>query len=374
MNLSNLLEEKKIANGLPSLAYTDSEFWQMECETVLANNWTFVGFAHELKKCGDVLPISVAEKPILLVKNTDGNIVAFHNVCKHRCLKLVDQPKNVGKLISCPYHAWAFDLDGKLRASPFFGGTDKDQQPPDFNADDHCLEPVRIKVWHDWIFVNLNNNALSFEEYAAPLIKRFKNVNFEKIYPAGTIEFDKISTNWKFLIENYIEPYHVPFVHSKTTKQPLSDHYTIVDGRCLGSGVNLSEENTAEDKLSVSSKYLSLFPNFIIGTYCLDQRYLGVHLNQALGPNCSYQKRVIYASEGHELTKDEVEFHKKLWTQVHKEDHAICEWLQQGRASPVAKKGGVLSPHWENHVREFQKLVIESVIEYSKVQKEKIQV
>ena len=184
MNLSNLLEEKKIANGLPSLAYTDSEFWQMECETVLANNWTFVGFAHELKKCGDVLPISVAEKPILLVKNTNGNIVAFHNVCKHRCLKLVDQPKNVGKLISCPYHAWAFDLDGKLRASPFFGGTDKDQQPPDFNADDHCLEPVRIKVWHDWIFVNLNNNALPFEEYAAPLIKRFKNVNFEKIYPA----------------------------------------------------------------------------------------------------------------------------------------------------------------------------------------------
>ena len=71
--------------------------------------------------------------------------------------------------------------------------------------------------------------------------------------------------------------------------------------------------------------------------------------------------------------KDEVEFHKKLWTQVHKEDHAICEWLQQGRASPVAKKGGVLSPHWENHVREFQKLVIESVMEYSKIQKEKIE-
>ncbi len=62
MRLSNLLDEKKLANGLPSIAYTDSEFWQMECETVLANNWTFVGFAHELKEYGDVLPISVAEK------------------------------------------------------------------------------------------------------------------------------------------------------------------------------------------------------------------------------------------------------------------------------------------------------------------------
>ena len=373
MKLSNLLDEKKLANGLPSLAYTDSEFWQMECETVLANNWTFVGFAHELKEHGDVLPISVAEKPILLVKNTDGNIVAFHNVCKHRCLKLVDQAKNVGNMISCPYHAWTFDLDGTLRASPFFGGTDSDQ-PPDFNADEHCLESVRIKVWHDWIFINLNGNAPPFEEYAAPLIKILKDVNFEKISPVGTIEFEKISTNWKFLIENYIEPYHVPFVHSKTTKQPLQDHYTIVEGRCLGSGVNLDEENTASDKLSVSSKYLSLFPNFIIGTYFPDQRYLGVHLNQALGPNCSSQKRVIYTSEGHELTKDEIAFHKKLWTQVHKEDHEICEWLQQGRASPVAKKGGVLSPHWENHVREFQKLVIESVMGYSKIKKEKIQI
>ena len=373
MKLSSLLDEKKLANGLPSLAYTDSEFWQMECETVLANNWVFVGFAHELTECGDVLPISVAEKPILLVKNTNGNIVAFHNVCKHRCLKLVDQAKNVGKMISCPYHAWTFDLDGKLRASPFFGGTDSDQ-PPDFNADDHCLESVRVKVWHDWIFININDNAPPFEEYAAPLINILKNINFEKITPVGTLNFEKISTNWKFLIENYIEPYHVPFVHSKTTKQPLQDHYTIVEGRCLGSGVNLDEENTSSDKLSVSSKYLSLFPNFIIGTYFPDQRYLGVHLNQALGPNCSSQKRVIYTAEGHELTEDEIEFHKKLWTQVHKEDHEICEWLQQGRASPVAKKGGVLSPHWENHVREFQKLVIESVMEYSTIQQEKIQV
>ncbi len=230
MRLSNLLDEKKLANGLPSLAYTDSEFWQIECETVLANNWTFVGFAHELKEYGDVLPISVAEKPILLVKNTNGNIVAFHNVCKHRCLKLVDQAKNVGQMICCPYHAWTFDLDGKLCASPFFGGPDRDQ-PSGFNADDHCLESVRIKVWHDWIFINLNDNAPPFEEYAAPLIKILKNVNFKKISPVGTLEFEKISTNWKFLIENFIEPYHVPFVHSKTTKQALQDHYTIVEGR-----------------------------------------------------------------------------------------------------------------------------------------------
>ena len=371
MKLSSLLKNKTLASGLPSFAYTDEEFWQMECATVLTDNWTFVGFAHELNKPGDVLPVLIAGKPVLLVKNIKEDIVAFHNVCRHRCLKLVDQPKNVGKIIRCPYHSWAYDLDGKLCASPLFGGTDK-HQPPDFNPADYGLESVRIKVWHDWIFINLNDIAPPFEEYAAPLMKQLNDIKFDKFYPVATLEFEQISTNWKFLIENYIEPYHVQFVHDKTTNQPLKNHYTIVDGRCLGSGVDLSDENTSSDKLSVSSKYLSLFPNFILGTYFPGQ--LGVHLNQSLGPDCTSQKRVIYTSKGYELTKADIDNQKKLWWEVHKEDHGICERLQLGRASPVSDKGGILSPHWENNVREFQKLVIESVMEYSKTQKEKIYV
>ena len=123
MALSSFLEDKTLANGLPSEAYIDEGFWEMECDTVLAENWVFVGFVHEFKKSGDVLPVLVAGKPILLVKNIKGEIVSFHNVCRHRCLKLVEQPKNVGKLIRCPYHSWAYDLDGALRASPHFGGT-----------------------------------------------------------------------------------------------------------------------------------------------------------------------------------------------------------------------------------------------------------
>jgi len=94
---SSFLKDKTLANGLPSIAYTDEEFWKIETETIFAKNWVFVGFAHELKELGDVIPVSVANKPILLVKNNKNNIVAFHNVCRHRCLKLVDQTKNIGK-------------------------------------------------------------------------------------------------------------------------------------------------------------------------------------------------------------------------------------------------------------------------------------
>ena len=87
------MKNSKIYNGLPSDAYTDKNFWIKECETIFEDNWIFAGFAHEFKNIGDVLPIQLGSKPILLLKNKKEEIVAFHNVCSHRCLKLIDQKK-----------------------------------------------------------------------------------------------------------------------------------------------------------------------------------------------------------------------------------------------------------------------------------------
>jgi len=366
MRLSSLIKDKKIANGLPSVAYTDEKFLALESDTVFAKNWAFVGFVHELVKPGDVLPIELAGKPLLLVKNIKGEIVAFHNVCRHRCLKLVDQPKNTGKLIRCPYHSWTYDLDGNLIASPHFGGTGK-HKPNGFEPRKHGLESVRTKVWHDWIFVNLNKKAPPFEKYVKKFSRQLNDIDLEKIKPVATLDFGEISTNWKFLVENYIEPYHVQFVHPKTTSQPLKDHYTIVDGNCFGSGVDLNEENTSSGNLSVSSRYLSLFPNFIIGTYYPNQ--IGVYLNLPVDCGRTIQKRIIYAANGYKITTKEANSLKKLWWDVHKEDHDICERLQLGRASPVSAKGGILSPHWEKSVRAFHKHVIKSVMKSPKRKK-----
>ena len=94
---------------------------------------------------------------------------------------------------------------------------------------------------------------------------------------------------------------------------------------------------------------------------------LGVYLNLPLGPDRTTQKRIIYTTEGHKLTKGEIENQKNLWWNVHKEDHEICERLQQGRTSPISIKGGLLSPHWEKSVLAFQKLVVKSVMKSSKV-------
>ena len=363
------MNSKKIFNGLSSAAYTDNKFWLKEAKTVFADNWVFVGYKHELKTIGDVIPINVSEQPVLLVKNTKEEILAFHNVCSHRCLKLVDRSKNLKKIISCPYHAWAYDLDGNLIASPHFGGTNN-HKPKNFNSKKHGLKPIRIKVWHDWIFININNNAPKFEKYASTLINQLEGINLEKILPVATLDFGKINTNWKFLIENFIEPYHVQFVHKTTTNQPLKDHYTIVDGICYGSGVNVDkEDNKNSSALSVSSKYLSLFPNFIIGTYYPNQ--IGVYLNIPIGPGITSQKRIIYSTEGKSMSKEEIDITKKIWWSVHKEDHEMCERLQEGRSSPASNDGGLLSPHWEKGVQKFQKLIIQATMKSKKIMKGK---
>ena len=357
IELSSFFEREGIKQGLPAVAYTGEQFLQKEFDTVFTDNWVFVGFAHELVKPGDAKPVTVAGQPVVLIKNAQGEVSAFHNACSHRCLKLVDEPMNVGAMLICPYHAWTYNLDGDLCATPFFGG--KEHHPEGFDMSEHGLKPVRFHIWHDWIFVNLSGDASEFEEYAAPLLKHLDGINFEKIDPVATLDFGKVSCNWKFLMENFIEPYHVQFVHRTTTNQPLEDHYTIVDGVCLGSAVDLDEGDQTSDSLSVSSRYLTLFPNFIVGRYFPDQ--LGVYLSVPVDAGHTVQKRVIYTTEGQTLSTSEVDGLKKLWWDVHKEDHEICERMQLGRASTVAESGGLLSPHWEDSVHAFQTMIASAV-------------
>ena len=355
--------------GLPAKSYTDENFWKKECNTVLSDGWLFVGFVHEFKKPGDVIPLFIADKPILLVKDNNNKITAFHNVCSHRCLKLVDEKKNVGKIIRCPYHSWSYDLEGKLKAAPHVGGTDQ-HQPKGFNFSDHGLKKIKIHIWHDWIFINFHGKAKKFEDYAKPLIKKFNDIDLTKLKYGATLDFGKIKTNWKFLIENFIEPYHVQFVHKSTTNQPLKDHYTVVDGICYGSGVNVKEEDTKNSKaLSVTSRYLSLFPNFIIGTYFPNQ--VGVYLNVPIAPGVTSQKRIIYTTDGKDMSKEEVDMVKNIWWSVHKEDHEMCERLQEGRSSPASEEGGLLSPVWEKGVQAFQKLIVDSTMKSKKIIKRK---
>ena len=344
-----------LANGLAAAAYTSEAFLALENERLFPGSWVFVGFAHEMAKPGDVVPVRVAGQPVLLVRDASGGLRAFQNACRHRCLELVDGRRNVGRAIRCPYHSWTYALDGSLRAAPFFGGREPRALPPGFDRSAYGLVPVRSAEWHDWIFVNLDGAAPPIGDFTAALERQLGGLDLGGIRHVATIDLGEVAANWKLLIENFIEPYHVQFVHPKTTEHRLADHYTVADGNCLGSAIDMSEQASREDRLSVSARYLTLFPNFVLGRYFPDQ--IGVHLNVPLAPNRTGQRRAIYMIGTGEVSAERARQLARLWHDVHREDHAMCERLQRGRAARVAEGGGILSPVWEDSVRAFQRLV-----------------
>ena len=345
-----------VARGLPASAYTSHAFFALENERIFAASWVFAGFAHELARAGDVVPVTVAGQPVLLVRDGNDRIRAFHNVCRHRCLKLVVEPGNVGHAIRCPYHSWTYGLDGALHVAPYFGGRDPRAAPAGFDRKEHGLVPVKCEAWHDWIFVDLSGGAPPLEDFVAPLRSRLGSLDLSGIQHLVTIDLGEVAANWKLLMENFIEPYHVQFVHSTTTEQPLADHYTVNEPGCLGCAVDVSGTAMRDDTLSADSRFLTLFPNFVLGLYLPDE--IGVHLDVPIAPDRTLQRRAIYSLGPEPAPAESAERLARLWRDVHLEDHAICERLQQGRASSAAAGGGLLSPVWEDSVRSFQGLVV----------------
>ena len=348
-----------VASGLPGAAYTSESFFTLESERIFTDSWVFAGFAHELSRAGDVVPVTVAGRPLLIVRDAEHRIRAFHNVCRHRNLKLVDAPGHAGRAIRCPYHSWTYGLDGALLLTPYFGGREPRAVPPGFDRRCHGLAPVRAATWHDWVFVNPSGSAPPIEEFVAPLRNRLEGVDLTRLHHVVTIDFGEVAANWKLIVENFIEPYHVQFVHGGTTEQPLVDHYTVNEPGCLGCAVDVSGEAARDDTLSEDSRYLTLFPNFVFGLYLPDQ--VGVQLNVPLAPGRTLQRRAIYSLEPESRLAGCAEQLAKLWRAVHAEDHAMLERLQQGRASEAAAGGGVLSPVWEDAVRSFQELVVNAL-------------
>lgn len=357
-------EEDGVAHGLPRATYISEDFLKAENQYLFASHWTFVGFAHETPDTGDVLPATAAGQPIVLVRSQTGEVNAFHNVCRHRGHPVVVQPCRGTKSLVCPYHAWTYDLDGRLKRTPHFAGYSKSIES--FAYERYGLRPIRCECWHDWVFVNLDGEAEPLERYLEPVSRRLEAVDFEHVTPIAKLDLGVVQANWKLLIENFIEPYHVPVVHSQSAGgQPLADHYMIVDGYCVGCAIDVSSESVSNGRdklpqmLDMSTRYLMLFPNFVLAWYLPDQ--LGVHLNVPEAPDRTRQWRMIYHIGKDMPSGEYVQTLSNLWTQVHREDHSVVESLQRGRASPILEDGGLLSPHWETSVRQFHKLVVDAL-------------
>ncbi len=349
------------ARGLPNQAYTDRDFARYERDTLLASTWTCVGLLRDLPDDGPAAcPVEVLDLPLVMVRDAEGRVQVFHNVCSHRGHVLVAQACRLENAIRCPYHSWAYRLDGSLRGTPFIGGPGA-HELPGFDKTRHGLRAVPSAVWLGLVFVNLSATAPAFDDFTAPVRERWAPLcgagGLEQYQPAadGYTELE-VAANWKLAVENYCEAYHVPWVHpGLNSYSPLSEHYSIAEQFVFaGQGTNVYEfaeragislpgcEDWPADKRR-QAEYLALFPNLLLG---LQVDHLFAMVLEPLAHDRTRERVQLYFLRGAADGEAHAAARKTVldgWREVFVEDVSAVEGLQRGRRSP-GFEGGVFTP------------------------------
>ena len=196
------------AFAMPKSVYTSDAFLALEQQHVFAQEWLCAGRAEALPNPGDYLTMEIAGEPVIVLRDRDGAVRAMSNVCRHRMSTLL-QGRGSVRAITCPYHAWTYNLDGSLRGAPAM------TQNGTFCKESLGLPQIRCAVWQGWILVSLNPDAASPDETLAEvagLIAPFDMTRYRETWR----ETFRWATNWKVLAENFMESYHLPMCHAGT--------------------------------------------------------------------------------------------------------------------------------------------------------------
>ena len=359
------------ATGLPNYAYTSEEFFELERATLFRGTWVCVGNACTVSEPGSLKPVSFLGSPLLVVRDKSYQIRVFHNVCSHRGNELVWDTRTCDEIIRCPYHGWAYGLDGQLRATPHIGGIGQ-HEIDTFDKSNHGLREARSEIWMDLVFVNLSGTARPFHEFIAPLQKRIDVLaspeQFTKLEPAAThgsltIRFNG---NWKLDIENNLESYHLPWVHPELNSiSRMEDHYCYFGGDLFAGQASKVYEHRQlnqpdfpifEDWPGKVAEYPTLFPNVFLGFHC-DHYWTRVvepvAKDQTLDHFQLYYLGDAAATDYYEGARSS---RFDSWSKVFNEDIGVIEGMQRGRQS-AAFKGGVFSPVMDEPSHYFAKWI-----------------
>ena len=360
------------ASGLPNAAYCSDAWLALEQEHCFRRSWVFAGAAAELPKNGDMKPVTIGGAPLIILRDTEGEIRALHNVCRHRGAKLVTQ-RCRKPMLTCPYHAWSYGLNGKLRTRPHFNGPDVSETFADGGGEKLDLVAVRCEVWNGCIFVNISGDAEPLLDWLAPLLERTPAYDFSAIRWAGKLEFE-VEANWKLVYENYMEGYHVFAVHPKLLKfAPMNvrwsgewDRHVFYNDYVFpeldeGRGEGLPHYPNLPTADAKRGLWFLCFPHFAAEVYP-DQ--FTVLVSYPIAPDKTREELHVFLigdAATSSTFKTAREATLQMWDDLNREDLGMLELLQQGRLSP-AYDGGRLSPHWEGPTHDFGRRVVERIL------------
>ena len=345
------------AHTLPAFMYTDEEFTKIDQELLLAKHWQYIGHISQLQNTGDQIVASVCGRPVVVVKNKDGKINGFHNVCRHRAGPVATENGN-SRMLSCKYHGWTYDLDGQLVAAPEM------QTTPNFDICQFHLPTVAVSIWQGLVFVNITSNdphsLLDIEEMLSGITETILPIDL------STLEFSHrdeylIQCNWKTYMDNYLEGYHLPIVHPGLNKLLDYRSYEITTHPWYSYQFSpLENVNSDSNKDATNfygegkAHYFCIFPNLMLNI--LPNR-LQTNLVIPVDANsCKVIFDYYYADLNSENTKALIKQDIEFSDEIQSEDIAICEAVQKGLASGTYESGRFCIKR-ENAVFHYQEII-----------------
>jgi Rieske 2Fe-2S family protein len=332
------------ATLLPARAYHDQAIYDWEVEQIFSKDWLMVGRAEEVAAPGTFMLRDVFGEPVMLVRGRDAVLRAFYNVCRHRGTAVEERECGTAVRFQCPYHAWIYDLDGRLTRAKHM------EDIEDFTLEGYGLQPIRCETWGGFVFLCFADEATTppLRAYLGDWYDHHASFgrDMSRLRRAGRLEYD-VAANWKIVAENYSECYHCPGVHpllNKLTPYDLGEDFLAdgpwkggwmvfadgcetmsVDGKLNGRPILYARDDAEARRIY----YYILWPNLIVSVH---PDYVLTHHAIPDGPNRTTVQCDLYVDESDVGTVD-VAGALEFWDITNKEDYHVVEMQQVGTRS-----------------------------------------
>jgi phenylpropionate dioxygenase-like ring-hydroxylating dioxygenase large terminal subunit len=202
-----------VEKSLPAWIYRDPAFFALEREHLFPQTWQVVCHVNDVPNAGDYQTLKFLDEMVVVVRADDGQVRAFHNVCRHRASRLVaGEHGNCGHRIVCPYHAWSYGLDGRLVNVPKWQGFE------DLDKGRYGLAKVEMEIYQGFVFIRLKGGGLSVVEMMEPYAAEIASYDFPSLVPQGRVTLRPRPVNWKIVADNYSDGLHIPVAHPGLTR------------------------------------------------------------------------------------------------------------------------------------------------------------
>ncbi|WP_157216007.1 aromatic ring-hydroxylating oxygenase subunit alpha [Flavisphingomonas formosensis] len=199
--------------SLPGWLYNNDEYHALEMERVIRPSWQIMCHVSDIQAAGDYQLLDYIGESVIAIRGEDGAVRAFTNVCRHRAMRLVEGPTGCAKKLVCPYHAWAYELDGRLTGVP------ARRDYPTLDMAKNGLAPVEVEIWRGFIFVRLQDDGgPSVAEMMAPYEAEVAPYRFEDLRQISPVRLRPRQVNWKNVGDNYSDGLHIPVAHDGLTR------------------------------------------------------------------------------------------------------------------------------------------------------------